>query len=108
MVPTVLEPGRTLRVTGGRLERHFRLSRALTPKSVRHRVDDVVDPDANAKSGELFVIARLVGPLPGIAQIHVETDRHHQAALVVVDAAPVGIVTVLLVRPAAAEVLSAG
>src|ERR1039457_5677469 len=58
--------------------------------SVRHRVDDVIDADADAEGGEPFGVLRVVGVLPGIAQIHVVTDGDHQASVVVVDAAPVG------------------
>src|SRR5450756_183649 len=58
--------------------------------SMRHRVDDVIDADADAEGGELLGVARVVGVFPGIAEIHVVTDGDHQPAVVVVDAAPVG------------------
>ena len=36
---------------------------------VRHRIHNIIDAEAHAKSGELFGIARIVGPFPGIAYI---------------------------------------
>src|ERR1035441_9582004 len=78
--------------------------------SVRHRVDDVIDADADAEGGEPFGVLRVVRVLPGIAQIHVVTDGHHQPAVIVVDAAPVGgtaFALVLFVDFAALQVLSA-
>jgi hypothetical protein len=33
-------------------------------QSVRHGIDDVVDADANAKSGETLGIGRAIGPFP--------------------------------------------
>src|SRR5579884_1000759 len=56
---------------------------------VRHRVDQIVEPDADAERGEALGILRVIGMLPGIAKVHVVADRDHQAAVVVVDAAPV-------------------
>src|ERR1035437_4429418 len=78
--------------------------------SVSDRVDDVIDADADAEGGELLGIARVVGVLPGISQIHVVTDGDHQAAAIVVDAAPVrgtAFALVLFVDFAALEVLRA-
>ena len=46
--------------------------------------------------------------LPGIAQVHVEADGHHQASFVVIDSAPVRQVAVVLIRPARANILRAG
>src|SRR5438045_577214 len=67
----------------------------LLVRLVRHGVDDVIHPDPDAEGRKLLVIPRVVGPLPRIAQIHVEADRHHDPALVVVDAAPARFVAVL-------------
>ena len=53
-------------------------------------------------------ILRIVRMLPGIAQVHVEADGHHQPAFVVIDPAPVRHVAVVLIRPARANVLLAG
>jgi hypothetical protein len=61
-------------------------------------------PSAENLSG----YSRIVRVLPGIAQVHVVADGHDQPALVVVDAAPRGAVSVELVGPAAAHVLLAG
>ena len=58
--------------------------------SMRHRIVDVVHGYADAQGGELFGVLGIVGVLPGIAQIHVVADGDHEAALVVVDAAPGG------------------
>ena len=55
-----------------------------------HRVDDVVDADADAQVGEAEGIAGPVEPLPGVAEVGVLRDGDHDVSLVVVDAAPAG------------------
>src|SRR5437667_9728323 len=57
--------------------------------SMRHGIDDVSDAQPMGLRGHIFRVRRRVGPLPGVAVILVEGDRHHDAALVVIDAAPV-------------------
>src|SRR5579862_6404874 len=74
---------------------------------VSHRVNNVIDADANAERGILFRILRIVGVFPGIAQIHVVADGHHQASAVVVDSAPARLEAVELVDAAGAEELRA-
>ena len=76
--------------------------------SMRHRIGDVVHGYADAQGGELLGIVGIVGVLPGVAQIHVVADGDHQAALVVVDAAPGARVAVLLVCHAAVQATLAG
>src|SRR6516165_6486520 len=75
--------------------------------SMSHRVHDVVDPNPDAQRRESFGIIGVVGVFPRIPQIHVEADRHHQAALVVVDSAPVRHVSVILPRLPATDPLRA-
>src|SRR5262245_5918080 len=77
---------------------------------MRHRIDHVVNADADAESGEFFRILWVVGVLPRIAQVHVVADRDHQTAVIVVDTAPVwGLAAfTLLVHQAAEEELLAG
>src|SRR5690349_7159493 len=65
---------------------------------VSHSVDDVVDSDAKAESRELFRVLRAIGMLPRITQIHVVTNRHYKPAMVVIDAAPSWLYTVLLIH----------
>src|ERR1700678_2923267 len=62
---------------------------------MRHGVNDIVDANANPERGVFLWILGIVGMLPGIAQIHVVADSHHQAALVVVNTAPMRLVAVL-------------
>src|ERR1035438_6868878 len=81
------------------------LTSAHGTRLVRHGVSDVVDADTNAHAGEPLRILRVVGVLPGIAQVHVETDGHHYSAFVVVDAAPMGDEAVVLVGAPRAHVL---
>src|ERR1035437_4464607 len=76
--------------------------------SVRHRINHVVDADPYAQRREFFQVLGIVRMLPGIAQVHVVADGHHQATVVVVDAAPRGIVSIVLIGSAAADVLRAG
>src|SRR5450432_543398 len=66
--------------------RFFRASR-----SMRHRVDHVINADADPQRGEFFRVARVVGPLPGITHVGVERHRNHYPAVVVVDAEPVSL-----------------
>src|SRR5689334_1748079 len=84
--------------------------RASATSLMRQIVDPVVDSDAVRQSRKPLVVTRVVGPLPGVAQIHVVADRHHDAALIVIDRAPVlgPSVLVLLVGTAAPQVLRAG
>src|ERR1044071_9559481 len=58
--------------------------------SVRDRIHDVVQSDADSQSRKLLVIAGIVSKLPGIAQIGVERQSGDQASSFVIDAAPLG------------------
>ena len=49
--------------------------------SMRHGIDRVVHGDPVRKRGPLLRVARIVGPLPRIAEVHVVADRHHQRPL---------------------------
>src|ERR1700735_3419721 len=62
---------------------------------MRHGVNDIVDANANPERGVFLWILGIVGMLPGIAQIHVVANGHHQPALVVEDASPMRFVAVL-------------
>src|SRR5580658_5242777 len=53
---------------------------------MRHRVYHEVRSQAQTESGELFRITRIVGVLPGIAEVGVKAERRHQPAVLVVDA----------------------
>src|ERR1022692_2083013 len=55
-----------------------------------HGVDHVVHADADGQRGKLFRIVGCVGPLPGVAEVGVVGNGYHDAALVVVNAAPMG------------------
>src|ERR1035437_5606611 len=56
---------------------------------VGHGVGDVVEGDADAQRGVFLGIERIVGVLPGIAEVHVVAHGDYHAAAIVVDAAPV-------------------
>ena len=45
--------------------------------------------------------------LPGVAEIHIMTNHHHHSAFVVVDAAPLGLETVVLEHGTGINVLQA-
>ena len=64
---------------------------------MRHGIHDVIGGDPQGGLRELFVILRVVGVFPGVAQVHVVADGDHESAMVVVDAAPNGGVAVLFV-----------
>src|ERR1039458_3858732 len=55
---------------------------------MRHRVEHVVDADANSQGGIPFRVIRIVSPLPGIADVGLKRQGHHHASMIVVDAAP--------------------
>src|SRR5579862_2833871 len=82
-------------------EATIRYSAALLPPchqpqlSVCHGVNHVVHSDANAERGIIFGIAGIVRPLPGIPYVRVEGHRHHDAAVIIVDATPVRYLTSL-------------
>src|SRR5258708_2980510 len=81
--------------------------RAAVWRSVRHGVDDVIHADADSEIGKLGGIFRIVGVLPGVAQVHVVADGHHEPAFIVVDAAPARYNAVILPQLVAADVLVA-
>ena len=56
---------------------------------MRHGVNHVIHSDTNSKRGIFLRIVRVVRPLPGIADIRIESHGDHDAAVIVVDAAPV-------------------
>src|SRR5437870_1904787 len=75
--------------------------------SVGHRVRKVVDADANSQRSKFLRITRLIGILPGVAEIHVMADRHLYPTLVIVYAAPACLIAILLVCSAAPNELRA-
>src|SRR5580704_11330162 len=73
-----------------------------------HGVGYVVEDDAKSKSGKLLGVLRAIGPLPGVAEMHVSADGHHDAPVVAADGAPLGYVAVLLIGSAGIDVDLAG
>src|SRR5258707_5475189 len=51
--------------------------------SMGHGVDDEIHPHADTQEGKLLRVARIVGQLPGVSEIVIEGDGHHDTALVV-------------------------
>src|ERR1019366_4728917 len=78
---------------------------ARNSTSMRYSIHDVIDAYPKSQRGELLRIARIVSPFPGIAEVHVVANGHHDAALVVTDRAPFPDVAILFVGPARAYVL---
>src|ERR1700674_3547140 len=75
---------------------------------VGHRVSDVIEDDAKSKSRKLLGVLRLIGVFPGVAEMHVVADRHHDAPMLVADGPPLGDVAVVLISYAGADILLAG
>src|SRR4051794_33966143 len=75
---------------------------------VRHRVDNVIRRNPERQRRELFVVSRVIRPLPGIAQIHVVADRHCQTVVLVVNTSPARLIAVILIRNATTDVHRAG
>src|ERR1035438_5945867 len=73
-----------------------------------HGVHDVVEDDAESKSGKLLGVLRAVRPFPGVAEMHVGADGHHDAPVIVADGAPLGHVAVLFISAAGVDVDLAG
>jgi hypothetical protein len=73
-----------------------------------HGVRNVIEHDAKRESGKLLGILRAVRPFPGVAQMHVVADRHHHAAAIVANGAPLRHVAVLFVGSAGVDILLAG
>ena len=70
-----------------------------------HHVDGDVHTNPQSKVRSVGRITRIVRPLPGIRCVVVVPDKHHQAAVVILDAAPLRCVTVA--KPAAGPPLMA-
>src|ERR1700754_1343190 len=73
---------------------------------VSHAVNDVVQSYAKSHGCKYFWIVGIIGPLPGVAQMHVVTDRHHNPPLVVTNRTPLRLISIFLVcAPRAYKVL---
>src|SRR6202034_200559 len=72
---------------------------------VRHAIHDVIEPHAKCHRCERLWISWIVGPLPGVAQVHVVADCDHDAAFVVADRAPLRDVPVFFIRPPRPHIL---
>ena len=62
-----------------------------------HGVNNVVHADPQAEIGKLQGIARSIGPFPGIANVGIQGNCHHNAAFIVIDALPARDLSVLLI-----------
>jgi len=71
---------------------------------VGHGIRDVIQDDAKRESGKFLGILRAVGPLPGVAEVHVGTDRDHDSTPVVADGAPLWHVAVLFISAPGSDV----
>src|SRR5262245_53561888 len=70
---------------------------------VRHRIDDVVDPQTVGRGRILLRVVGNVGPFPGIAQIRVEIDHHYETTGLIEDPPEVGVVAILFIGYATVE-----
>src|SRR6516164_3991529 len=68
--------------------REYVLIRVPSRQLMRHGINDVVHADPDAEGGVFLGVVRSIGPLPGIADVGLEGDGHHQTPAVVIDAAP--------------------
>src|SRR4029077_20594075 len=82
---------------------------ASKTRSMGHRINDIVYRNAYRQCTFLFRIVRRIRELPCVAEIRVVGDRHYDAALIVLDGAPVGAAAIVrTVLAAFPEMLSAG
>src|SRR4029077_460985 len=86
------------------LDARCRIAARSSP-SVRHSVHYIVDAEPKRKRRELLRIARIVGPLPGVTQVHVEANGDHHAPSIIANPAPSRDVAVFFIRSACADVL---
>ena len=71
---------------------------------MRHRVSNVIEDDSKRKAGKLLGIFGTIGPLPGVAEMHVGADGDHDAPMIVADGAPFGHIAVLFISAAGVDV----
>jgi hypothetical protein len=75
------------------------------PLLVSHWVNNVVDADAEGQRGEGLRVSRIIGPLPGIAKVHVVAYGYLDAAFVIVNGTPSRRDSVFLVSPSGKHIL---
>src|ERR1700729_1929056 len=73
-----------------------------------HRINDVIHADTNSQSGELLVVARVIGPFPGISHVRLKGHGDYQSAAVIVNAAPARRATGAFLRHAGPDITRAG
>ena len=84
----------------------MRGSLAGTERLVRQRVNGVVDAEPEGHGGKLFGVVGVVGEFPAVADVLIEADRNHDAALRIQHSAPVRRNAILLVAGAMNYVLA--
>ena len=80
---------------------------ARSSQSVRPPVHDVINPHPESQRGKLLRIAGIVRPFPGVAEVHIVADGHHDASSVVAYRAPFRDVAIFFVSSARAYILLA-
>src|SRR5579862_1239851 len=84
-------------------------SRSCLPaRLVRHAIHDVIEPHAKSHGSKIFRISRIVGPFPGVPEVHIVADGNDHAAFVVANGAPLWDVTIFLISASGIYVLFAG
>ena len=78
------------------------------PRLVCHRVDDVVDPQLEGEGGVVAGVHFYFRPLPGVAQVHVVVDHHHEPPIFVLNSHVTGLVAALFPGSSTAHVLESG
>lgn len=63
---------------------------STTVALVGHGIYDVINTKSVSQCGHWYRVYRVIGVLPGIANIHIEVDRDNQPAVVVMNAVPFG------------------
>jgi len=76
--------------------------------SVRHAVEDEIDPYAIGQGGIPLGIFRAVGPFPGVSHVRVMADGHHDASVVVTNRPPFGIFAIGIVNAASPDIPGSG
>src|SRR5580700_10579401 len=74
--------------------------------SVGHGVNDVIHAYPDSQVRKLQRITWSVGPLPGISNVRIQRNGHHDTALIVIDALPARNLSIFLV--ARLQVLGSG
>src|SRR5665213_2736869 len=84
-VSRALSANASKRSSGTETKARFDIKKSVRSKLVRHRVNQVIHPNANSQGGVLFRIFGEIRPFPGVSNIRIKSQSDHHASLIVID-----------------------